>query len=341
MHDPIRAHDQATVLEEPLPMERLYPLTFRPIVKRLIWGGRRLADLLDKPVGDSRDYAESWEISDHRDDVSIVANGVLEGQSLRELIAERGEELLGEARSQFPLLVKFLDANQVLSVQVHPDDELGKRLVNDNGKTEAWIILHADPGSLIYAGLKSGVTRDEFATAMELGEVEPLLHRFEPQAGDALLIPAGTVHAIGAGIVLAEIQQMSDATFRVHDWGRVGHDGRPRMLHPEESLLSTDFDRGPIYPHRAGPGNQPWNRPEPLVESDFFAIDRLNLDRPFSIRPEGRFRILIGLEGDCGIECGDHRDVIVKGRTFLVPASCEEIRLIPEPSATLLSCVTP
>src|SRR5262249_44750871 len=159
------------------------------------------------------------------DDVSQVAEGPLKGTSLRALIAARGAELLGPGVSaarggQFPLLVKFLDAHHVLSVQVHPDDDRGRRLAADNGKTEAWVILHAEPGSVVYAGLRPGVTRDDLAGAMRSGAVEPLLHRFEPRQGDCILIPAGTVHAIGAGVVLAEIQQMSDATFRVHDWGR-------------------------------------------------------------------------------------------------------------------------
>ncbi len=180
-----------------------------------------------------------------RDDVSRVRNGPLAGATLRDLIRERGDELLGVGRSrtkpeQFPLLVKFLDAREVLSVQVHPNDVQGRLLANDNGKTEAWVIVHADPGSLIYAGLKPGVSRDDFAAALGTPAVEPLLHRFPARAGDCIMIPAGTVHAIGAGVVLAEIQQMSDATFRVHDWGRVGPDGKPRALHLAEAARKHD-----------------------------------------------------------------------------------------------------
>ena len=182
------------------------------------------------------------------------------GTSLRDLVRNRRTALLGPGVAggdQFPLLVKFLDAHQVLSVQVHPDDDRGRRLAADNGKTEAWVILHAEPGSLIYAGLRPGVTRHDLAEAMRTGAVEPLLHRFEPRAGDCILIPAGTVHAIGAGVVLAEIQQMSDATFRIHDWGRTGGDGKPRPLHPAEALESTDFAAGPVDPVAS--------RPEPFV----------------------------------------------------------------------------
>ncbi|MHC5541152.1 type I phosphomannose isomerase catalytic subunit, partial [Singulisphaera rosea] len=171
--------------------EPLYPLRFEPIIKELIWGGRRLATVLNKTIGAGDRYAESWEISDHRDDVSRVIEGPLSGSTLRDLIRTRGKELLGEGlgpRQQFPLLVKYIDAHQDLSVQVHPDDDLGRRLADDNGKTETWVILHTEPGSLIYAGLRAGVTRESFAEALEKGEVEPLLHRFEAKPGDCILI---------------------------------------------------------------------------------------------------------------------------------------------------------
>ena len=212
-----------------MPTVPLYPLRFKPILRRLIWGGRRLGTVLHKQIGSEADYAESWELSDYHDQISVVAEGALSGTTLRELVRARGDELLGPAigpRDQFPLLVKFIDAHQDLSVQVHPDDEKGRRLANDHGKTETWVILDAQPGALIYAGLKPGVSRDLFANAVRSDEVEHLLHRFEPKPGECVLIEAGTVHAIGAGVLLAEIQQMSDATFRIDDWGRTGPDGK-------------------------------------------------------------------------------------------------------------------
>ncbi len=200
-------------------MVRLYPLRFTPILRRLIWGGRRLGTVLHKPIGDASDYAESWEISDYKDSVSVVENGCLQGVTIRNLIRTRREEILGRALSaidQFPLLIKYVDAHQDLSVQVHPDDAKGQRLAGDSGKTETWVILEAEPGSVIYTGLKQGVGRSEFAAAIRSGGVERLLHRLEPKAGDCILIEAGTVHAIGAGVLLAEIQQTTDATFRVY-----------------------------------------------------------------------------------------------------------------------------
>lgn len=330
----------------------LYPLTFDPILKSILWGGRRLGTLLNKPLTGDAPIAESWEISDHREDVSRVNAGPLAGMSLRELVQTRGEELLGRNRgassqrrgAQFPLLVKFLDANDVLSVQVHPNDEQGQRLANDNGKTEAWVIMHADPGSLIYAGLRSGVTRGTFADALSSGAVEPLLHRFEAKPGDCIFIPAGTVHAIGRGIVLAEIQQMSDATFRVFDWGRTGPDGLPRKLHLEEALESTDFDRGPVNP--VLPRSEPivGGTRERLVTSPYFAIERLTLHGPSEIGRDDRFTILIGLEGNVSIEHAEGSVAVALnfGQTALLPAAIEGCRVVPRGgSAVLLTCVVP
>jgi mannose-6-phosphate isomerase len=329
-----------------------HPLRFEPILKELIWGGRRLGSLLGKPLGTGTRYAESWEIADHRDDVSRVAEGPHRGASLRDLGRHAGATLLGPGvgpRDQFPLLVKFLDAHQVLSVQVHPDDELGRRLANDNGKTEAWVILHAEPGSLIYAGLRPGVTHAEFARAMDGGEVEPLLHRFEARPGDCILIPAGTVHAIGAGVVLAEIQQMSDATFRVHDWGRVGADGRPRALHRAEALESTDFAAGPVNPVASRPRRLPGGTHERLVACPYFVLERFRLGGPEGMSlgdaDRRRFTILIALEGRAEVRYGPGPDAATLdfGQTLLLPAALGACTVFPKDGggAVLLSCTLP
>lgn len=315
----------------------LYPLRFEPILKRLIWGGRRLETLLGKPLGEGHDYAESWEVADHRQGRSVVADGPLAGRTLGELVRERTAEMLGPAlisHQQFPLLVKFLDAHDVLSVQVHPGDEVGRRLVDDNGKTEAWVILHAAPGSLIYAGLRPGVTAQTFGDALVAGEVEPLLHRFPAVEGDCIMIPAGTVHAIGAGVVLAEIQQMSDATFRVHDWGRLGPDGSPRALHLAEALEATDFDAGPVSPMRVegAPGSV-----EHLARCPYFAIDRLNLTAGTMVGTPERFTLLVGLGGEAAV--GPER--LGPGQTLLLPASVGPVEVVPRGRATILAVVVP
>jgi len=323
----------------------LYPLKFEPILRRLIWGGRRLGTVLHKPIGDALDYAESWEISDYRDEVSIVQQGRLAGRTIRDLIRARGEELLGPAlgpRDQFPLLVKFIDAHQDLSVQVHPDDETGRRLAGDNGKTETWVILQAEPASAIYAGLKRGVGRDEFLKAIRSTQVEQLLHRVVPRPGDCILIEAGTVHAIGAGVLLAEIQEMSDATFRVYDWGRTGADGKPRPLHLREAMESIDFERGPVEPITpeaepiAGGGIR-----EKLSRSAYFALERLALNEPTTVGQHDRFTILIGLEGCSDVRHGAECVQLEFGQTVLLPAALGPCEIVPRTDARVLTCVVP
>jgi mannose-6-phosphate isomerase len=335
----VRSFEGTTMVAEPRD-----PLRFEPIFKELIWGGRRLATVLGKRLGPGSRYGESWELSDHRDDVSRVAEGPLAGASLRELVQCRGDELLGtaiERRDQFPLLVKFIDAHLDLSVQVHPDDERGRRLADDNGKTEAWVVMHAEPGSQIYAGLRPGVTRGDFARALESGEIEPLLHHFDARPGDCILIPAGTVHAIGAGVVLAEIQQMSDATFRVHDWGRVGADGKPRTLHLAEALESTDFEAGPVRPMTTRPEPIGGGTRERLAHSPFFALERLRLRGPARVGRDDRFTIVLGLAGSAEVDHAGSSTTLGYGQTLLLPAAIGECDISPRGEATILTCVVP
>lgn len=323
----------------------LEPFEFRPILKRLIWGGRKLGRVLGKPIGPESDYAESWEIADRLDDVSVVASGPFAGTSLGDLVRTRGEELLGAAvgaRNQFPLLVKYLDADRVLSVQVHPDDELGARLVGDNGKSEAWFVLQADPEALIYAGLKPGVDRSMFQHAIESGTVEPLLHRFHPEPGDCVMIHAGTVHAIGGGVLLAEIQQMSDATFRVYDWGRTGADGKPRKLHIAEALEAIDFEIGPVDPLRTPIQTFEFGTYQNLAECKYFKIKRYWIDRPCAIGSTDRFTIVLGVGGDAEIEsAAGAKRPLAAGRTILIPAAAGACVVKPAGSAEFLTCVAP
>ncbi len=214
-------------------MTELPPLRFKPILKEYLWGGRRLGTELHKPIGDGPHYAESWEVVDHGDDQSTVADGPLAGTTLHEIVAHNGRELFGrhDVRPRFPLLLKYLDCQRVLSVQVHPDDKQAAKLdPPDLGKTEAWVVLAAEPGSKIYAGLKDGVDRQTLERELARGNCQICLHEFEPRPGDCLLIEAGTVHALGAGLLIAEIQQASDTTYRLFDWNRVDRDGKPRPL---------------------------------------------------------------------------------------------------------------
>src|SRR5208283_4546370 len=249
------------------------------------------------------DYAESWEVADHGTDQSVVDQGPLAGTTLGELVRQRGAELLGchHPQPRFPLLVKFLDAAQSLSVQVHPNDEQAARLnPPDLGKTEAWYILSAEPGSLIYAGLRPGVDRQQLADAIRQGTCGNLLHQFEPQAGDCLFVPAGTVHALGAGLLVAEVQQSSDTTFRLFDWNRVGPDGKPRPLHVERGLAVVDFKRGPVDPVQPQPTDRPWV--SRLVACEKFIMDRCDFDLPQAIGGDDRFHIVCVLQGTVCIE---------------------------------------
>jgi mannose-6-phosphate isomerase len=299
---------------------------------------------LHKSIGEGSDYAESWELSDYHDAVSILEEGPLAGTTLRDLVKHRGIELLGGAVGpceQFPLLVKFIDANEVLSVQVHPDQETGRRLAGDNGKTETWVILVAEPGSLIYSGLKPGVGPDEFAQAIRSESVEALLHSFEPEPGDCILIEAGTVHAIGAGVLLAEIQQMSDATFRVYDWGRLQPDGTPRALHVPQAMESIQFERGPVDPIKPEVEPIACGTRERLARSAYFALERLSIKGPASVGRSDRFTILMGLEGRCDVWCRGESVRLDFGQTLLLPAIVGECEAVPHGNAVVLSCVVP
>ena len=226
-------------------MERsLYPLTFEPLLKELVWGGRKLA-ALGKPLPDERPIGESWEVVDLPDDQSVVADGPLEGATLHQLVESHRSELLGPVAldgGRFPLLVKYIDAAQTLSVQVHPDEAAAARMGRGRPKNEAWYILDAEPDGVLYLGLKPGTTRQQLEASIADGSIEELLVRVQARPGMLAPVTPGTVHAIGAGVLLAEVQQPSDTTYRVYDWGRVGLDGKPRQLHIAEALECTRLD---------------------------------------------------------------------------------------------------
>jgi len=327
------------------------PLRFRPLIKQTLWGGRRLGETLGKPIGDGDDYAESWEVVDHGEDQSVVLEGPLTGQSLHSLFQNHRDWLMGHRwttafpdADTFPLLFKFLDCNRVLSVQVHPDDAYGAAMTPpDLGKTEAWVVLHSEPDSVIYAGLKEGVTRDQLARWIEAGQTEQALHRFRPEAGDCVFIPAGTVHALGGGLLIAEIQQSSNTTFRLFDWNRTDAAGRSRPLHIQQSLAVTDYTRGPVPPIRRPDGD-----PEPLVQCDKFTLRRLQ--SPAGGRPESgsdshqlagddRCHLLACITGDATLDgpgVGGQPFRLSKGQTVLLPAAMQEVFLNVPPAASVL-----
>ena len=310
----------------------MYPLRFQPAFRRYIWGGRRLAEVLSKSIGD-QSAAESWEIVDHGDDQSVVQFGPVAGRSLHELVIDHGADLVGDKvwqqinddqlpaalRTRFPLLLKFLDANRDLSVQVHPDDRMGATLSPpDLGKTEAWYVLHADPGAKVYAGLKQGVTKEQFAAAIQAGETESLLHAFDAKAGDCIFVEAGTMHAIGAGLLVAEIQQASNTTFRVFDWNRVDDEGNSRELHIEQALAATNFGRGPVDPLRSQPCPDPaWKT---VVSCDQFTMRHGKPTENWTTCGDGQLRIMAVIGGSMSIQNDPSQSPLKLGDTTLLPA---------------------
>jgi mannose-6-phosphate isomerase len=322
-------------------MPELQPLRFEPILRQYLWGGRRLAEL-GKTLGDGDHYAESWEIVDHGDDQSIVAAGPLAGVSLHHLASHYGQPLFGRhhPQRQFPLLFKFLDCQRTLSVQVHPNDAQAARLdPPDLGKTEAWIILAAEPGSRVYAGLEPGVDRAALARELANGTCDVCLHQFEPNVGDCLFIEAGTVHALGAGLLVAEIQQSSDTTFRLFDWNRLDRDGKPRPLHIQESLDTIDYSRGPVGPHPPQPTSDP--HVERLVACEKFVLDRRRIGESICWSTDNRFHIFTVVEGRVSMKGHDESCHLGRGDTILVPACCQSLELAASAGAVVLDMYLP
>ncbi len=320
----------------------LSPLRFKPLFRQYIWGGRRLQTVLGKEIGEGDDYAESWEVVDHGKDQSVVQFGEHAGLTLHDLVTRYGEQLLGihHPQQQFPLLFKFLDANRNLSVQVHPNDEQGARLQPpDAGKTEAWVILEAVQGSKIYAGLRNDVNRNTFVQAVKDNRIESCLHVIEPKIGDCLFIPAGTVHALGNGLVVAEIQQASDTTFRIFDWNRVGSDGCPRQLHIQAAMSVIDFEMGPIHPQMPMPTDH--HGISRLVESDKFVLDRWSFNQPQYLPDTSRCQILMVVSGSVHVENDPAKIPLGRGDTMLIPACAKEVRVEPRDTAVLLRTYLP
>ena len=322
----------------------LPPLVFEPILKRIRWGGRRLGSHLQKPIGDGNDYAESWELADHGNDQSRVLGGTWAGLTLRQLMRSHPHELLGKQAglTQFPLLIKFLDANDWLSLQVHPNDELARQFdPQENGKTEAWVILDAQPESRICAGLRPGVDAAALRQGLQTGQIEELLHLIPVSPGDCVLIPAGTVHAIGPGILLAEIQQQSNLTFRLHDWGRVDANGQPREIHVEQSIRCTDFNRGPLSPVTPIPLCDQSHVFEELVRCPYFVVRRHRALETFEISMSDQFRILMFLEGRAEVRTSSGSVSTGIGSTVLIAAESNRVVITPKERVQVLEILCP
>ncbi len=323
----------------------LYPLTFEPRFRDYLWGGRNLEAFGRRlPAGI---VAESWDISGHPSSPTAVDAGPYQGRLLTELLDELGLDLVGRRhqaaleRGRFPLLVKLLDANQDLSVQVHPDDAYAQAHEGGElGKTEMWYVLRAAPEARLIYGLRRGVTRERFVQALQAGTLESCLHYLPVRTGDAIFIPAGTIHALLAGLVVAEIQQNSDATYRVYDWNRLGPDGRPRPLHIEKALEVIDFrqvEPGPYVPQlvEAREGI----RREVISRCPYFTVERVQLAAraAWAGHCTGEtFEIWGCVEGECAIAWAGAPVALPAVRFALLPAALGPFVIEAGPPSTLL-----
>lgn len=300
-------------------------LTFDEAYFERIWGGRKLETVCGKPIPAGKPIGEAWLVSDHREHVSTVAGGPLEGRSLRDLLAGGGAAVLGSrprltVHGQFPLLLKMLDAADYLSVQVHPDDKDAARLGEpDVGKTEMWHVLQAEPGSELICGMPPEITRDDFAAALREKRLGDILTRFPVNDGASVFVPAGTVHAIGPGILLAEIQQNSNITYRVYDWDRLQADGKPRELHVDKSLEVTHFGSRHAGPNRPLMINDAQGRRTILAACRYFAAELLEPAGTFDRTTDGAtFHILLGKTGQLALSTAGQSLTLTPGQAAMV-----------------------
>jgi mannose-6-phosphate isomerase len=324
------------------------PLRFASYVRPMVWGGRQLGDVLGKPLANGDLYGEAWEVSDHPSHASTVTHGLHRGHTLRHLMEQHAEGLLGSAakrHSRFPWLIKLLDACDWLSVQVHPSDSnVAQWWPGEGGKTEAWFVLAASPTSRVYAGLLPGVDEKQLREALRQGTVGDCLHQFSPRPGDCVFLPAGTVHAVGGGVLMAEVQQTSDATFRLFDWNRRDAQGKSRQLHIEEALACIDWNAGPVHPIRAQgyPGADEFAQPptgaytQRLVECDYFTLDYIRSDCPFDFGGDGVLHAMIVLHGGGRLSHGEEMHPLRAGDTLLLPAALERVSCHPDGEVGIL-----
>ena len=318
----------------------LYPLKFKPIAKEMVWGGARLTKLFGKPFDAEKKIGESWELSALQKNLSQVANGFLKGNNIEELVEIYMGELVGEKvyeqfGVEFPLLVKLIDAAETLSVQVHPDDETAAERHDAYGKTEMWYVLDAAPGAGIYAGFNKTLDARSFYEHTVKNSLQEQLNFEQAQVGDVFFIPAGCIHAIGKGMMIAEIQQTSDITYRVYDWGREHNPATAREMHLDLAIDVIDYTARRDYKTAYIPAK---NKPVELVNCPYFTANLLEIDtltgRPLMGRDS--FVIYLCMEGALIIDCLGMKETLSKGETLLVPACIADIHLKPKEKTKIL-----
>jgi mannose-6-phosphate isomerase len=321
-------------------MRELYPLKFKPILKDKIWGGEKLRKLPGK-AGASMKCGESWEISSYQDEISIVSEGFLEGNDLQELIEVYMGDLVGDSvfdrfGIEFPLLIKFIDTSDILSIQVHPDDAVAFEKHGGNGKTEMWYILEADKDASLISGFSRDISHEEFVQSIKSGDLTEILNYESVKKGDVFFMPAGRVHAIGSGILLTEIQQTSDLTYRIFDFNRMGDNGEPRELHIDLALDVIDFKSHDNY---RTDYEAVANKTVPAVSCPYFTTNVLKINQPVKkdYHLLDSFVIYICAEGKVQITPENQEAVsLSKGETLLVPAMLKMISIVPDVESTIL-----
>ena len=318
----------------------LYPLTFKPILKEIIWGGSDILPYKGIPA-DSRKIGESWELSHVSDNFSVVANGNLEGKNIDELIKEYGASLLGkkvieQSGDTFPLLIKFIDARDNLSIQVHPDDTLAKTRHNSLGKTEMWYVVKATPDAILYSGFTQQINADEYVKRVEDDSIMDVLKCYNVKAGDVFFLPAGRVHAIGSGCFIAEIQQTSNITYRIYDYNRKDSDGNGRELHTEQAKDAIDYKLYPDYKTQYTPAE---NDATELAKCKYFTTNLLTLNEVMSrdLSLIYSFVVYICMEGKAVLKDNKGNKLpVLQGQTVLIPADTDSITIEPDQDSKFL-----
>jgi mannose-6-phosphate isomerase len=308
----------------------MYPFKFQPILKERLWGGTKLKDVLNKPI-ENDITGESWELSTVKGDVSVIANGNLAGTSLQELIASNPEGVLGKSvferfGTDFPILIKFIDAKKDLSIQLHPNDELAKKRHDSFGKTEMWYVMDADQDANLIVGFNKDVAKEEYAKSIENDSLVDLLHYESVKEGDTFFINTGKIHAIGAGVLLAEIQQTSDVTYRVFDFNRKDKNGNLRELHTELALDAIDYEKKDDFKVSYANDSDTVNS---MVDCPYFKTNFLELSQDLNqdVSQRDSFTIYMCVGGSVAVQNDFGTATIQKGETVLVPSNCNTIRL--------------
>jgi mannose-6-phosphate isomerase len=321
-------------------MNSLYPLKFKPIFKDKIWGGDKIRTLFGKDFSPLPNCGESWELSGVDGNISVVQNGFLKGNTLEEIIEVYMGDLVGEKvfekfGLQFPVLIKIIDSNQWLSIQVHPDDKLAMKRNKQNGKSEMWYVLQADKNVELISGFNQKVDKKKYLNHFNNGKLKELLNFEKVERGDVFNIPAGRIHALGPGVCLAEIQQTSDITYRIYDWDRLDKDGKSRELHVEQSLAAIDFE---FYDNYKTDGSSITGTVKNLVNTQHFTTNIITIDKPierdyFNL---DSFVILLCTEGKFTILYKGGHESVAKGETVLIPAELHDLQFVPDSTATFL-----